>query len=350
MERRKDKNNRVLKDGESYREKEHRYMYRWIDGDKKRHCTYAQTLRELRKKEEEINRNKSDGISSAGSNLRLDDVYKLWKKNKVGLKQSTYVNYLYMYDHFIGPKIGKMKIKDIRKSTILGLYNDLTRSNDIGKTMAINTLETIHNVLRQVLQVAVDDDYIRKNPTDGVLREVKQANNYERPKRKALTLEQQNELIEKITSKPTHFTEADILVLLPDMPDAESINRLVNSTDAVFTESGLNELCDYGVGEALIKKISKQSGIPYADPDESDEEIPLNDEQPKKPGLFSSILIGAFLAGGGKPKSAGRCTGDCAHCPPHYGYRYGRWYYGHGHTEGCEFCGNGGCNGKCNRD
>ena len=53
---------------------------------KKRHCTYAQTLRELRKKEAEINRNKSDGISSAGSNLRLDDVYNLWKKNKVGLK------------------------------------------------------------------------------------------------------------------------------------------------------------------------------------------------------------------------------------------------------------------------
>ena len=36
MERRKDKNNRVLKDGESYREKEHRYMYRWIDGDKRK--------------------------------------------------------------------------------------------------------------------------------------------------------------------------------------------------------------------------------------------------------------------------------------------------------------------------
>lgn len=67
-----------------------------------------------------------------------------------------------MYEHFIGPKIGKMKIKDIRKSTVLGLYNDLTRSSDIGKTMAINTLEVIHNVLRQVLQVAVDDDYIRK--------------------------------------------------------------------------------------------------------------------------------------------------------------------------------------------
>ena len=32
------------------------------------------------------------------------------------------------------------------------------------------------------------------------------------------------------------------------------------------------------------------------------------------------------------------------------GYRYGRWYYGHGHTEDCEFCRSGGCNGKCNSD
>ena len=133
-------------------------------------------------------------------------MYNLWKKNKVGLKQSTYVNYLYMYEHFIGPKIGKMKIKDIRKSTVLGLYNDLTRSSDIGKTMAINTLEVIHNVLRQVLQVAVDDDYIRKNPTEGALREVKKANNYERPKRKALTLEQQNAFVKFLKSKPLYYS------------------------------------------------------------------------------------------------------------------------------------------------
>ena len=45
-----------------------------------------------------------------------------------------------------------------------------------------------------------------------------------------------------------------------------------------------------------------------------------------------------------KPKKHnGKCDGDCANCPPHYGYRYGRWYYGHSHTEGCTFGGN-----KCN--
>lgn len=44
-----------------------------------------------------------------------------------------------------------------------------------------------------------------------------------------------------------------------------------------------------------------------------------------------------------KKKHSKRCDGDCANCPAHYGYRYGRWYYGHSHTEGCEFGGN-----KCN--
>lgn len=89
------------------------------------------------------------------------------------------------------------------------------------------------------------------------------------------------ELIDKITSKPTHFTEEDVLTLLPNLPDEESIYQLVNSTDAIFTENGLNELCDYGVDESLIRKISKRSGIPYADPDEPDEEIPLKEAQPK---------------------------------------------------------------------
>lgn len=40
--------------------------------------------------------------------------------------------------------------------------------------------------------------------------------------------------------------------------------------------------------------------------------------------------------------SAERLTADCANCPPHYGYRYGRWYYGHDHDHGCEFGGNKG--------
>lgn len=46
----------------------------------------------------------------------------------------------------------------------------------------------------------------------------------------------------------------------------------------------------------------------------------------------------------------GRCNGDCANCPPHYGYRYGRWYYGHSHQHGCQRGGNGGASGRTYRD
>lgn len=51
-----------------------------------------------------------------------------------------------------------------------------------------------------------------------------------------------------------------------------------------------------------------------------------------------------------KRQNSHHCDGNCANCPPHYGYRYGRWYYGHGHQYGCERGGNGGASGKTDRD
>lgn len=47
-----------------------------------------------------------------------------------------------------------------------------------------------------------------------------------------------------------------------------------------------------------------------------------------------------------KKNHSGKCDGDCRICPPHYGYRHGRWYYGHNHIEGCVFHGNKGGGGR----
>lgn len=67
---------------------------------------------------------------------------------------------------------------------------------------------------------------------------------------------------------------------------------------------------------------------------------------PKRPGFFATlfgVIAGISMASGSNQhRHNGRCNGDCAHCPPHYGYRYGRWYYGHDHVHGCEFGGNKG--------
>ena len=103
--------------------------------------------------------------------------------------------------------------------------------------------------------------------------------------------------------------------------------------------------------------------IPYMDqvPEESKEllQTMLEYEQLEKvsaqrnscAGLFTLLMGAQLLSGLASKNNHGHyCNGDCANCPPHYGYRYGRWYYGHGHQGGCERGGNGGASGKTYRD
>ena len=198
MQRRKDNKGRVLKDGEVYRKSDRLYMYRWTAKNGKRHTIYDATLEGLREKEEKIQHDLADGIRIPECSLTLNDLFELWRKNKVGLKEHTFANYVYMYNRFVRDEIGMMKLKDIRKSDIRSYYNGIVRN---GK-MALNTLETIQNVLHQVFAVAVDDEYIRVNPTDGVLTAIKAAHQYETPKRHALTLPQQQAFLNFIKKTP----------------------------------------------------------------------------------------------------------------------------------------------------
>ena len=198
MQRRKDNKGRVLKDGEVYRKSDGLYMYRWTAKNGKRHTIYDATLEGLREKEEKIQHDLADGLRIPECSLTLNDLFELWRKNKVGLKEHTFANYVYMYNRFVRDEIGMMKLKDIRKSDIRSYYNGIVRN---GK-MALNTLETIQNVLHQVFAVAVDDEYIRVNPTDGVLTAIKAAHQYETPKRHALTLPQQQAFLNFIKKTP----------------------------------------------------------------------------------------------------------------------------------------------------
>ena len=105
MQKRKDHKGRVLKDGETYRKNDGLYMYRWIGGDKKRHAVYCSTLEGLREKEKEIQNDLRDGIQQGSSNITLNDVYKMWKNDKVGLKQTTRNNYIFRISFiFLFPK------------------------------------------------------------------------------------------------------------------------------------------------------------------------------------------------------------------------------------------------------
>ena len=70
-----------------------------------------------------------------------------------------------MYDRFVRDTFGNKKIADIKFSDVLQFYNCLLDEQDI----QINTLESIHTLLHPTFQLAVRDDIIRNNPTDGVM-------------------------------------------------------------------------------------------------------------------------------------------------------------------------------------
>lgn len=184
--KRKDTARVVLKTGEGQRNNG-TYYYRWQDRNGKRHYIYARTLPELRIREKEVAKDKCDGIKAEARYTTVNDLYELWKQIKRGLKNTTYENYTYMYEMFAWNDIGKMKVSKIKKSDVKRFYNKL--ADDRG--LKASTIDSVHTVLHQVFEMAVDDDYIRSNPTNNVLRELKQSRCFETEKRRGLTMPEQ---------------------------------------------------------------------------------------------------------------------------------------------------------------
>ena len=63
-------------------------------------------------------------------------------------------------------------------------------------------METIHTLLHPTFQLAVRDDIIRKNPTDGVMAELKKNLGMKTGVRHALTIPQQRAFMEYIATHP----------------------------------------------------------------------------------------------------------------------------------------------------
>lgn len=188
-----------LKTGESQRESG-LYCYRWTDQIGKRRAVYAQTLDELREKEEEIIIDRHDGIRADKKTMTVNELFDLWKNLKRGIKDSTFRNYVYMYDCFVRPTFGKNRICMVKKSDVRRFYNRLVDD----RILKIATVDNIHNVLHQTFQVAVDDGFIRQNPTDNMLRELKLTHGFDGEKREALTIPQQKLFIEFLLRTPKY--------------------------------------------------------------------------------------------------------------------------------------------------
>ena len=103
-------------------------------------------------------------------------------------RSNTMSNYIYMYDTFVKPSIGNRRITWIKKSNMKAFYNYLVDERGLQSA----TIDSIHNVLHQMFDLAIDDCYIRSNPTENVLKELKRVHGFKKDKRRALSKEEQD--------------------------------------------------------------------------------------------------------------------------------------------------------------
>ena len=199
---RKDSRGRALRKGEVQRASDGRYMFTYTDPLCRRKFIYANTLAELREKEKKLVKDQLDGLDLyAAGKSTVNDAFDRYISTKYNLRETTRSNYTYLYDHFIRETFGKKKLADIKYSDVIQFYLHLLQKEGL----AIGTLDSVHGLLHPTFDMAVRDDIIRKNPSDGVMKELKKDEGKNKGVRHALTIEQQRAFMDFIANHPIYY-------------------------------------------------------------------------------------------------------------------------------------------------
>lgn len=199
---RKDDRGRALRKGEIQRSSDKRYMYSYTDPMGRRKFIYAKTLAELREKEDKLIRDQLDGLDLyVAGKATVNDTFDRYLSTKFKLRETTRSNYVYMYDKFVRDTFGKKKIAEIKFSDVLKFYLHLLNNEGL----ALSTLDNINTLLHPTFELAVRDEIIRKNPSDGAMKEVTKESDKTRGIRKALTIEQQRAFMGYIAEHPVYY-------------------------------------------------------------------------------------------------------------------------------------------------
>ena len=201
-EKRRDNKGRILHTGESQRT-DGKYLYKYVDAFGNTKYVYAWRLtptdptpkgkREkpsLRELEQQIRRDIEDGIDSTGKKMTLCQLYAKQNAQRANVKKSTQKQREQLMRLLKEDKLGARSIDTIKPSDA----NNYKRS------------------LKASFYIAIQDDYVRKNPFDFKLSEVLENDTKEKV---ALTEEQEQALLSFIkTDNVYHKHYDDVLILL----------------------------------------------------------------------------------------------------------------------------------------
>lgn len=195
---RKDPKGRKLREGENWRN-DGRYSYRYTDvRTGKRLTVYAQDLPELREKEKQIAKDMEDNILTDGAikKMTLNTLFERYMATRE-LADTTRVSYARAWENRVKDEIGNIKVVQLLPSHIKAYYAKLSKAG-----YAYSTIKYIHNLLYPALEMAVDDDIIRKNPAKSSISD------YGKPaeEKEALTVSQQEKFMEFVKQSNVYNT------------------------------------------------------------------------------------------------------------------------------------------------
>ena len=173
--KRKDNKGRILREGE-IQKADGRYEFRYNDVAGKRRSLYSWKLtssdtlpdgkrpcEDLRSLEKAILRDVQDGLKTQ-TRMTVDRLFEIYISGKTKLRGSTRANYRYMYGKYIHPELGSIQVESLKYSTLKSFFERLDLSP--------NSVRAVYSILHPILELAVRDNYIRKNPMDGLLKEL----------------------------------------------------------------------------------------------------------------------------------------------------------------------------------
>ena len=173
-EKRRDNKKRILRNGESQKP-DGRYVYKYYDSEHKPHFLYSWKLEphdklpagkrddlSLREKIRQVQKDKDDGINTQGGDMTVLALVKRYLATKTGVKPTTEAGYKTVVNILEKEAFAQNPIKKIRHSDaklfLIKLQKDDGRS--------YSSIHSIRGVLRPAFAMAMEDDYIRKNPFD----------------------------------------------------------------------------------------------------------------------------------------------------------------------------------------
>lgn len=161
----------------------------------KRVSVYGKTFKEIQEKEQEIRKQFEAGIYTDNRKITLDKYFEEWIQGKrvsaKGSSLKTYKNYYYKH---ISSRLGHRRIQQIERREILKLQRE------VAEIVSETTCNMVLKTLKIVLNDAVHDDIIFKNPADGVKSLKKEGNKAADTYHRALTEDEQKIFMQEAAS------------------------------------------------------------------------------------------------------------------------------------------------------